>query len=81
MTDTERLDWLEQQTHGGACPGLVYDDNGHWAVAFDGVQNVVTGPPQDVSTAFFVQASQWRTTIREAIDAAHSQSQREGLRV
>ena len=69
-TDTQRLDWLERQVKRGACPALVNDDNGHWAVAFDGVQNVVTGRPKDVATTFFIRAERWRSTARRAIDAA-----------
>lgn len=67
MTDQERLDWLEQQP--GAA--LVNDDNGHWAVAYDGFQNVPVGDqPQDISTAFYIEKSRWHNSIREAIDAA-----------
>lgn len=74
MTDTERLDWLENITKDGACPGLIFDDNGHWAVAFDGSQNVPEGEgPQDIATSFWIEAAAWRPTIREAIDAAMQQ--------
>ena len=43
MSDKYRLDWLESITREGACPALVNDDNGHWAVAFTGFQNVPDG--------------------------------------
>ncbi len=65
-TDTERLNWLEQQE--GA--GLVSDDAGHWAVVFDGMQNVPINPPQDIDTAFSIEKDQWCKTIREAINKA-----------
>lgn len=66
MTDTERLNWLEQQD--GAA--LVNDDYGHWAVAFDGTQNCLDNPPGDVTTSFWIQKEKWKDSIREAIDAA-----------
>ena len=73
MNDTERLDWLEAQTKKGACPALLNDDNGHWAVSFEGIQNCPDDGPCDISTAFFVEAGHWHNTIREAIDAAIQQ--------
>ncbi len=67
MNDTERLDWLQQQD---GC-GLISDDAGRWAVACSGVQNVPDGDEaSDIATSFFVKALEWRTTVREAIDAA-----------
>ena len=75
-TDKERLDWLEQIVSEGVCPGLINDDNGHWALVFDGMQNVPTGDaPEDISTSFFIEAHQWRDTVREAIDAALEESE------
>ena len=66
MTDTERLDWLEKQ-QGSA---LLSDDHSHWAVSGDGMQNVPMNPPEDIQTMFVIERSQWKKTIREAIDAA-----------
>lgn len=66
MTDTERLDWLE---NNDGC-GLISDDAGNWAVSCSGFQNVPMNPPEDIQTSFFVEASEWRPSIREAIDAA-----------
>ncbi len=65
-TDTERLNWLEQQE--GA--GLVSDDAGHWAVTTTGTQNVPDNPPQDISTSFWVEKAEWKKSVREAIDVA-----------
>ena len=71
MNDTERLDWLEAQTRIGHCPGLINDDNGHWAVSFEGSQNCPEGDgPCGIATSFFVGAGKWYPSIREAIDAA-----------
>ena len=70
MTDKERLDWLQKKVETGACPGLINDDNGHWAVSFDGIQNVPDTDPCDIQTTFFVFARDWKDSIREAIDHA-----------
>jgi len=71
MNDTDRLNWLEAQTEIGHCPGLINDDNGHWAVSFEGSQNCPQGDePCDIATNFFVEADNWYSSIREAIDAA-----------
>jgi hypothetical protein len=65
MTDTERLDWL---TETGM--SLINDDFGNWAVTSDGMQNVPKNPPDDIETTFFIEKAQWRPSVREAIDAA-----------
>ncbi len=72
MTDTERLDWLEQKQGFG----LISDDFGHWAVSGDGMQNIPAEwtndnpDPGDIDTSFFVVKEKWCKTIREAIDVA-----------
>lgn len=68
--DAVRLDWLEAMTHKGYCPAVVFDDDGHWAVLFDGVQSMPgDGPP--FATSFIAgDETQWHDSIREAIDAA-----------
>lgn len=38
-TDEQRINWLEKKGFGGA---LISDDNGHWAMVFDGFQNLPT---------------------------------------
>jgi hypothetical protein len=64
-TDKEIIDWLEEHGQGWA---LVSDDFGRWAIATDGFQNVPENPdvPSDISTSFFIEASQWQPSIREA---------------
>ncbi len=65
MTDTERINWLGEQS-GVA---LINDDNGHWAVVFDGFQNVPKGKrKQDIFTSFFIEKKDWKKSAREAID-------------
>lgn len=69
-TAEQMLDGLEALVAGGDCPGIVNDDNGHWAVTGAGMQNVVCGDePQDVNTTFYVEASMWKNSLREAIEA------------
>jgi hypothetical protein len=52
----------------GYCPALLNDDNGHWAVTFEGFQAVPTGNnPEDIETTFFVEAADWKDSIREAL--------------
>ncbi|OKO75187.1 hypothetical protein AC629_34290 [Bradyrhizobium sp. NAS80.1] len=65
MTDSEMIDWL--QNHEGA--GQISDDFGRWAVSFNGAQNVPddTSIANDICTSFFVEAKDWKPTIREAI--------------
>lgn len=71
MTDTERIDWLARITDKGACPALINDDNGHWAISFEGIQSCPTGDePEDIQTAFYIEAKDWKNSIREAIDDA-----------
>jgi hypothetical protein len=67
-TDAERLDWLATQD-GGA---LVSDDFGRWAVSHSGMQQIPEGiwdKPCDLGTSFWVEAHEWRASVREAIDA------------
>lgn len=68
MTDSERLDWLEKEANGCA---VIHDDNAHWAFATNGMQNVIMGDgPGNLKTSYFIEKSEFRPTIREAIDAA-----------
>ena len=67
----ERLEFefiLEHLANLGQCPNLLNDDNGHWAFASNGYQNVVCGDdPENVETSFFVEAKLWKYTPREAL--------------
>ena len=73
MTDSELIDWLETQEGSG----LISDDFGRWAVSSSGMQNVPddTEVASDICTSFFVEAKDWRPTIRDAILAAHKRAQ------
>jgi hypothetical protein len=71
LTDTEMLDWLTTLTESGISPGLVHDDNGHWALSDTGAQEVADGgEPQDLWIAYLVLPNEWYNTPREAIQAA-----------
>ena len=52
----------------GYCPNLLNDDNGHWAVKFDGFQTLPMGDePDDISTTCFIEAKDWKDSIPEAL--------------
>ena len=65
MTDTELLTRFEDEAFGCA---LISDDQGWWAVASSGFQNL-PDPPGDVETHFFIEAKYWRKSVREALEA------------
>jgi len=59
---------MDQLANLGQCPNLLNDDNGHWAVTSDGFQNVPKGgEPDDIETHFYVEASEWKDTPKEAL--------------
>jgi hypothetical protein len=65
MTDKERIDWLESQF---GC-GLISDDNGHWTLSYDGIQNLpMSEEAEDIATSFFIDRDDWRNSIRGLID-------------
>ena len=70
-TDTELLDGVEALVRQGACPGIINDDSGHWAVSETGMQNLnmEDDGPFDCQTTFFVEKSKWHPTLRDAIAA------------
>jgi hypothetical protein len=73
MTDTERLDWMERLCDTGCAPCIVNNDNGYWAVSFEGFQPIDTNePPADPfqTTIFVDDPACWSKTIRGAIDKA-----------
>ena len=59
---------VEKMVAEGGCPALVFDDNGHWALAGGGWQTVPMGEnPEDVMTTFIIEASKWADSASEAI--------------
>ena len=71
--DSLRLDHMEKNEEGGA---LLSDDFGNWTVSGEGMQNIPDNPgePSDIQTTFFVEAANWKPSVREAIDDAIAQS-------
>jgi hypothetical protein len=69
-TDGKMLDWLEAKTHEGYCPALIFDDDGHWAVMFDGVQSTPGDGPPFATSHWAGDETQWFDSVREAIRAA-----------
>ena len=77
--DAGRLDWFEHMADKGCAPSLVYDDNGMWAVAEEGAQNVREQDTHDFAITHFVEAHKFKRKVRDAIDAAiDAQRQGEG---
>ena len=73
-SDSDLLNWLESQ-YGCA---LLNDDNGHWTVSFDGMQNIPEGDePSAIATSFFIEAKDWKNSVREAIETAMGQNNEE----
>jgi hypothetical protein len=59
---------LEDLAEIGYCPCLFNDDNGHWAVSFDGFQQVpLTNEPETISTTSIIEAEDWKDSIYEAL--------------
>lgn len=59
---------VERLVDDGHCPGLIFDDNGHWALPLEGTQNCPMGPgPQDIATSFFIEGDMWAETAPLAI--------------
>lgn len=55
----------------GYCPALLFDDDGRWALVFDGTQPAnLNSNAQSMYTTFFVDADSWKDTIEEAVEYA-----------
>jgi hypothetical protein len=61
------VDLLEEMASEGFSPNLLNDDDGRWALVFDGFQTVVVDGPQDVETGFVVGKEQWHDSVSAAI--------------
>ena len=60
---------LNELTENGYCPALIFDDNGHWALAFDGTQPVnFYSEPQSMHTTFYIEAGAWKNSVEEAVE-------------
>ena len=73
-TDRERLDWLERHAFGS---GVIGDDDGRWVVPQGGMQPMPCGKPQGGVWYYDVGPDEWRDSIRQAIDAAMDEEERD----
>lgn len=69
------MDWLEEITHSGYAPCLVFDDDGHWAVSFSAIQPAPLGDgggfdDMVVISVMVDDVNSWKPTIAEAIEYA-----------
>lgn len=66
-----QISLVEQFKHWerqGCCPALVNDDNGHWAISFNGMSPVFdSDEPRDMDIVTFVDKAEWQNTIEEAL--------------
>lgn len=78
--DAERLDAFTAWADEGNAPAFVFDDDGRWAVSFQGGSPIPEegGHKTPVSVWTLVQPEHWRDTPREAIDAAIAERGRGG---
>jgi len=59
---------LNKLSKSGSCPCLLNDDNGHWAMTFEGFQSLPSGEdPEDIQTSFWIEKAQWHDDIIEAL--------------
>lgn len=80
LSAADYFEQLDQWAQEGNCPALIFDDNGHWAVSFDGIQTCQQGEaPESIQTTFFIEADDWRENIFDAIDAAIEKIAKEEL--
>jgi len=62
---------LEDWVAIGFAPQLVYDDNGHWALTFDGIQQVPLGDEAiSLTMVHFVEKEWWTDSPEAAISNA-----------
>jgi hypothetical protein len=68
-------DIIETLTHLGGAPSILYDDNGHFTIGGDGIQNMPTFEDDwkiketTFQGTWFVEPGGWKDTIREALAA------------
>lgn len=58
------LDLLAEE---GWCPALLNNDNGHWALVFEGMANVGSVDNEVIAATSFVFHEYWKNTVREAV--------------
>lgn len=63
---TDILKAMQKLANEGSCVSLINDDNGNWAFAEEGVQNIRGKKKDDLSTVFFIKAKMFKPTIEQA---------------
>jgi hypothetical protein len=60
---------VEKLVNTGHCPALLYNDNEHWTLSLDGLQNLPLdeGEEFDLYTTFFVEKGMWLDSVPLAI--------------
>jgi hypothetical protein len=52
----------------GYAPALLFDDDGRWAVSFEGAQPMVMGDSAiEMTVSVFIEKEMWKGSIREAL--------------
>ena len=60
--------YMQALMESGSCASLVNDDNGHWAIADDGIQNLPTSDATfDLSSTFIISKDDFASSIGEAL--------------
>ena len=60
---------IEELTHLGAAPCLLYDDRGHFAISGDGYSSIgMDNEPSDINMSFHIEKHMWKKTIKEALE-------------
>jgi len=59
---------FDELTKLGWAPCLLYDDDGHFAVADDGWSEIPEESPGDIHLGHYITKNQWKDSIREALN-------------
>ena len=80
LSQLTMTNWLDEITHEGYAPCLVFDDDGHWAVSFSAFQPVPGGDgegfSEQVIISIIVEKDEWKNSIEEAIEYAKNKMAR-----
>lgn len=70
--DVRAMQKLEMLARDGACPCLVYDDFGHWALSVTGAQPLCEQPSEII---VFTDGCRWRSNPADAVLDAHEEEE------
>lgn len=59
---------IEELTKLGQAPCLLYDDDGRFAIAGSGFQDIPEDGGSDINIVHFIEKELWKPTIREALN-------------